>query len=172
LHRLRAANYGLRYSAFMGAMAQGLAAIGELDEAAETVEAALDWAKANGELWYLPELLRIKGWLLHLQNLPASTRAAERLLQQAIELSRGQNALTWELKAASDLARLWQSQGQAARARRLLQPIYDRFEEGFDTAHLRAARALLLDLAASPPGHRRPDRASLAVGYTPGRSAA
>ena len=69
------------------------------------------------------------------------------LLQQALAIARQQPAKSWELRAAMSLARLWQQQGQRAAARDLLAPIYGWFTEGFDTADLQEAKALLSELA-------------------------
>ena len=74
---------------------------------------------------------------------PEASAAAEDQFRQALELSRQQGALSWELRAATSLARLLNDQGRSAEASGLLQPVYDRFTEGFDTADLKAAKALL-----------------------------
>ena len=68
---------------------------------------------------------------------------AEAYFQQALEIARQQEAKSWELRAATSLARLWQSQGKKSEARDLLAPVYDWFTEGFDTADLKDAKALL-----------------------------
>jgi len=67
----------------------------------------------------------------------------EKCFQQALTIARQQQARWWELRAAMSLARLWQRQGKAIEARDLLAPIYGWFTEGFDTADLQEARALL-----------------------------
>jgi predicted ATPase len=67
-------------------------------------------------------------------------------LQQAIHIARAQHAKSLELRAARDLARLWGEQGRRAEARDLLAPVYGWFTEGFDTADLREAKALLAEL--------------------------
>jgi predicted ATPase len=67
-------------------------------------------------------------------------------LQQALAIARGQQAKWWELRAAMSLARLWQQQGKRTEAYELLAPIYGWFTEGFDTADLQDAKALLADL--------------------------
>ena len=74
-------------------------------------------------------------------------REAEVCFQQAMTIARRQQARSWELRAALSLSRLWQQQGQRAAARALLAPIYGWFTEGFDTADLQEARALLAALA-------------------------
>ena len=73
-------------------------------------------------------------------------RQAEACFQQALDIARRQQAKSWELRAAMSLSRLWQQQGKRAAARELLAPIYGWFTEGFDTADLQDARALLEEL--------------------------
>jgi predicted ATPase len=63
--------------------------------------------------------------------------------RQALDAARRQSALSWELRAATSLARLWHDQNKRTEALALLQPVYDRFTEGFGTADLKAAKALL-----------------------------
>ena len=72
---------------------------------------------------------------------------AEECFHKAIEVARQQSAKSLELRAATSLAQLWQQQGKTAEARDLLTPIYDWFTEGFDTADLKEAKALLDQLA-------------------------
>jgi hypothetical protein len=71
---------------------------------------------------------------------------AEANLMQALELSRRQSALAWELRCATDLAAVWSAAGQSKRARDLLEPIFDRFSEGLETVDLAAADRLLTSL--------------------------
>jgi predicted ATPase len=72
---------------------------------------------------------------------------AEACFQQALAIARQQQAKSWELRAATSLARLWQQQGKRTEARELLAPIYGWFTEGFDTADLQDAKALLAALS-------------------------
>ena len=72
-----------------------------------------------------------------------SVVAAEDCFDQAGEMAREQGALFWELRVALSLARLLRGEGRSADAVGILQPVYDRFTEGFETADLRSARALL-----------------------------
>ena len=109
-----------------------------------TVE-ALDELARTGERCWEAELHRLKGQLL-LQADAASQPEAEACFLRAIEIARAQNAKSWELRAATSLARLWRDQGKPADARNLLAPIYAWFTEGFDTADLRQAKVLLEDL--------------------------
>jgi predicted ATPase len=94
--------------------------------------------------WVTPELLRLKGELLLLQN--GSAAEAEALFRQALAGARRQEALSWELRAATSFARLLRNQGRPADAIACLQPVYDRFTEGFDTGDLIAAKQLLDEL--------------------------
>jgi predicted ATPase len=74
---------------------------------------------------------------------PGAAAAAEDHFRQALDWARRQGTLSWELRAATSLARLLHDQGRSADAMALLQPVYDRFTEGFDTTDLKAAKALL-----------------------------
>ena len=80
-----------------------------------------------------------------------SPAEAETCLQQALDVARRQQAKSLELRAAMSLSRLWQHQGKRAEARELLAPIYGWFTEGFDTADLQEAKALLEELAVEGP---------------------
>jgi predicted ATPase len=92
------------------------------------------------------ELYRLRGELL-LQQPVAPPGEAEVCFQQALAVARGRQAKSWELRAAMSLSRLWQQQGQRAQADDLLTPIYGWFTEGFDTADLQEAKALLEELS-------------------------
>ena len=108
---------------------------------------AADREGADARGWYSPELLRIKGELL-LQQAADQSTLAEECFNQAAQLAREQGALFWELRIALSVARLRVSQDRRHAARAPLASVYDRFTEGFATADLRAARALL---EGSPP---------------------
>ncbi len=88
---------------------------------------------------------RLKGELL-LQHTVAQPGEAEACFQRALEIARRQQAKSLELRAAMSLSRLWQRQGKGAAARQLLAQVYDWFTEGFDTADLQEAKALLEEL--------------------------
>ena len=75
--------------------------------------------------------------MLLLQGAPGAAATAEDHFRQALDWARRQGALSWELRAATSLARLLRDQGRSAEAMALLQPVYDRFTEGFDTADLK-----------------------------------
>jgi predicted ATPase len=90
----------------------------------------------------LAEAYRLQGVLL-LHQAVADAVHAEACFQQALTIARSQQAKSWELRAATNLARLWQQQGNRAEARALLAPTYDWFTEGFDPTDLQDARVLL-----------------------------
>ena len=135
----------LSYPEFKGALALGLAGTGRLDEALVALDDAVaaDREGADGYVWYVPELLRIKGEVLLQQAADQSLPPAEDCFNQAAQMAREQGALFWELRVALSVARLRVSQGRHHEARAPLASVYDRFTEGFATADLQAARTLL-----------------------------
>jgi predicted ATPase len=108
---------------------------------------ALALVEQTGVRFYEAETYRIKGTLLLHQAVPDAAQAAA-CFQQALAIARQQQAKSWELRAATSLARLWQSQGQRQEAYDLLAPVYGWFTEGFDTADLQGAKVLLDELEA------------------------
>ena len=106
------------------------------------IEEANALSERTEECWPIAELLRVKGELLLLQGAPGAAAVAEDHFRQALDWARRQGALSWKLPAAASLARL-RDQGRSADTVALLQPVYDRFTEGFYTADLKAAKALL-----------------------------
>ena len=103
---------------------------------------ALTLAETTGERWYAPELYRLKGVLL-LQQSSDNQADAETCFHHALDIARIHQAKSFELRAATSLARLWQQQGKRQEARDLLASVYNWFTEGFDTADLQDAKALL-----------------------------
>jgi predicted ATPase len=103
---------------------------------------ALARAEETGERWYDAELYRLKGALLEHEE-PVSAQSCYR---HAIVIAGDQAAKMWELRAATSLARLRRDQGRRAEAHDVLAPVYGWFTEGFDTADLTNARALLEEL--------------------------
>jgi predicted ATPase len=95
---------------------------------------------------FSPEFIRLKGELTMQQDMPGAAASAEALLRRALDGAREQGALSWELRAATSLARSLRSQGRCSDAITCLRPIYDRFTEGFGTADLIAAKRLLDEL--------------------------
>jgi predicted ATPase len=106
---------------------------------------ALELAERTDERWYIAELCRLRGELLITH---ADRPGAEPWFSRALAEARKQGANFFELRAATDLARLWRDQGKQAEARDLLAPVYSWFTEGFDTLDLKEAKALLDELAS------------------------
>jgi predicted ATPase len=107
---------------------------------------ALALVDTTGERWSEPELYRLKGELL-LQQHSDDQGEAESCFYHALDIARTQQAKSFELRAATSLARLWQRQGKRQEAYDLLAPVYHWFTEGFDTVDLQEAKALLDELA-------------------------
>jgi tetratricopeptide (TPR) repeat protein len=145
MEALHATRYELLATAFNVWLAQGLAAIGKLAEGVARIDATIALVEENGDLSQMPELLRVKGGLLLAAPL-LDVLGAETCLEKSLELSRRQGARAWHLRAATDLAKLLADRGERERARGLLRPVFEQFTEGFDTADLKAAKALLVDL--------------------------
>jgi predicted ATPase/DNA-binding winged helix-turn-helix (wHTH) protein len=124
-------------------LAEALAQAGRVTEGLAMVEAGLALPEIG---WRTLELLRLKGELFLLQSNPAVRETAEDLFRQALDGARRQETLSCELRAATSLARLLSKQRRQADAIVCLQPIYDRFTEGFGTADLIAAKQLLDEL--------------------------
>ena len=128
---------------FRAELAEGLAATGEPERALSTREALGRAERIEEGAAGLAELLRKKGELLLLTGASSATGDAEMCFRQALEAARRQGALAWELRAATSLARLYHRQDQPIRARKALAPVVRRFTEGFRTADLVNANALL-----------------------------
>ncbi len=121
--------------------------LGQLDDAWRCIGEAATTVETTKERWYEAEIDRIRGEIaLKLPQLGPSQ--AEAYFQRALTVARAQQAKSWELRAATSLARLWRDQGKVQQARELLAPSYGWFTEGFDTRDLKEAKALLDTLAA------------------------
>jgi predicted ATPase/DNA-binding winged helix-turn-helix (wHTH) protein len=117
--------------------------VGQIADGLPAIEEAIMRSERTEEHWLIAELLRVSGELLLWRDAPGAAAAAEGHFRQALEVACQQGALSWELRAATSLARLLREQGHSADAKSLLQPVYDRFTEGFETADLKTANALL-----------------------------
>jgi DNA-binding winged helix-turn-helix (wHTH) protein/predicted ATPase len=127
-------------------LAEATGHVGQIVEGLRLLAEALGVFEASGRGDLLAEAYRLQGEFLLRQAVPEMAQA-EACWQQALTIARRQQAKSWELCAATSLARLWQRQGKRAEARALLAPIYGWFTEGFDTADLQKAKALLEELA-------------------------
>ncbi|MBB3409903.1 putative ATPase/DNA-binding winged helix-turn-helix (wHTH) protein [Rhizobium sp. BK316] len=140
----RAIRHLARFPFYLGGFADALAKCGRLVEAAATIQEALDCAHAQNEQWCVPELLRIRASILMAEVRPDE---AETLLIESIALAQEIGALSWRLRSACDLARLRHVSSRAHDARKMLQPVYDDFTEGFETHDLVVAADLLASFA-------------------------
>lgn len=136
--------FSLYSSAFLAILAEGLVQADRVLEAYMAVERGLERCKEKQELWYAAELLRVKGEIVLRDG---SAAAAEQHFRQSIEQARRQEALSWELRAATSLARLQRDRDQIGQAHRLLAEVYARLSEGFATTDLKIAGALLDQLS-------------------------
>jgi predicted ATPase/DNA-binding winged helix-turn-helix (wHTH) protein len=152
---LRTALDKISYADLRGVLAEGLAGVGRLGAALATIDEALEQLDRTGEHWCLAELLRIKGELLLEEAGDQSVLAAGGCFRRALDVARQQGALFWELRAALSLARLSARQDRPDDARQILLPVYGQFTEGFDTADMRSARAMLESLPSRRTGPER-----------------
>jgi predicted ATPase len=127
-------------------LAESFAKLAQHDAGLTLLVEALGMANETEERRWDAELYRLKGELLRAQA-PEHDTEAETCFRQAIVIAHHQRAKSWELRAATSLARLWQRQGQRGAARQMLAEIYGWFTEGFDTADLKEAQALLEELS-------------------------
>jgi predicted ATPase/DNA-binding winged helix-turn-helix (wHTH) protein len=122
---------------------EALGRAGQIGDGLVLVEEAIDHSERTEDRWQIAELLRVKGELLLMQGGSSAAATAEDHFRQSLDWARREGALSWELRAATSLAQLLRDQSRAADAVALLRSVYDRFTEGFDTADLKAAKALL-----------------------------
>ncbi|MCP5067851.1 MAG: AAA family ATPase [bacterium] len=130
----------------MSMHAEILWSVGRGDEAQGALEVGTALSEQHGEHLWDAELRRLRAGIL-LDQPDGQTEVAEGLFDEALEIARNQGARSWELRAATGLARLRQHQGRRVEAQSLLAQVHDTFTEGFDTLDLKAAKALLDDLA-------------------------
>jgi predicted ATPase len=129
-------------------LAEAHARAGQAEEGLRALDEALAITERTHEGLVEAEIHRLKGDLLLMRELP-DEREAESCFRQAVEIARRQKAKSFELRAVMSLGRLWQRQGKHAEAREMLAEIYGWFTEGFDTADLSEARALLSEMQAN-----------------------
>ncbi|MDQ3828367.1 MAG: AAA family ATPase, partial [Candidatus Tectomicrobia bacterium] len=133
-------------SSWLALLAEACGKGGQAEKGLDVLTEALAAVHTTAERFYEAELYRLKGELL-LTPSRANRAEAEICFHEGLEIARRQQAKSLELRAAMSLARLWQQQGKREEARELLAPIYGWFSEGFDTADLQEAKALLGELA-------------------------
>jgi predicted ATPase len=146
---VRALGQELNRPTYLAWLTEAYQKVGQVEESLSTLEEAMEVVGRTEERWYEAELYRLKGELLlqsRVQSLESRVKEAEGCFQKAIEIACQQEAKSWELRAATSLARLWQQQGKKEAARQILGEIYGWFSEGFDTADLKEARVFLEEL--------------------------
>jgi predicted ATPase len=128
-------------------LARAYAEVGQFGAAWCCIEEAMTAIETTGESWYEAEVHRFAGEIVLRSPEPDAARA-EAYFERALAVAREQQAKSWELRAATGLARVWRDQDKRQQAHDLLAPIYSRFTEGFDTLDLKEAKALLEQLKA------------------------
>jgi predicted ATPase/DNA-binding winged helix-turn-helix (wHTH) protein len=135
--------FTLFYTPVLAEIADALGRDNKAAEGLSIIDEALARSDSNEERWCVAELLRIKGELILREGAPQAATAAEQHFFRSLDWARRQGALSWELRTSTSLARLQHDQGRLAEARSLLQSVYDRFSEGFETVDLKTAKAYL-----------------------------
>jgi predicted ATPase len=148
LDELREGGAAPGYPAFLALFARGLGVAGQVTEGMVVIDQALALAERHEERWSLPEILRNKGELLLLGGSAGAVVAAEDCFRQALDWAHRDGTLSYELRAAFSLGRLWRDQGRSSEAHDLVASVYGRFTEGFDTADLQIGKKLLDELTA------------------------
>jgi predicted ATPase len=131
---------------FLTLLAEALALAGKIEDALATLEDALAQAAVSGARGWDAEIHRLRGEFAGRFPYPDPAKAEESF-RTALATAREQGTRGYELRAATSLARLWGEQSRRAEARELLAPLYGWFTEGFDTADLKDAKALLDELS-------------------------
>jgi predicted ATPase len=126
-------------------LAEAFALAGQGDEGLAAIEAAIEGCRKAAVPYWDSEVQRLRGKLL-LAKVRSEALPVETCSRQAIEIAQGQSAKSLELRAATSLARLWRDHGRRAQAHDLLASVYAWFTEGFDTADLKDAKSLLVEL--------------------------
>jgi predicted ATPase len=142
-HRATGAEIGV--SSYLALLVEASRYVGQIEEGLRVIAEALAIGDRSRRSQWAAELYRLKGVLL-LTCSSADHAELETCFRQALDMHRCEGTRSLELRAAMSLNRLWQQQGKRREARELLAPIYDWFTEGFDTADLQEAKALLAEL--------------------------
>jgi predicted ATPase len=136
----------LNMTMVLPSLARAYAELHQFDEAWLCLGEAMTATETTKERWYEAEIHRTAGDIA-LMSPTLDVAKAEACFERALAMAREQQAKSWELRAASSLARLWRDQGKRTEAHDLLAPIYGWFTQGFDTLDLKEAKALLEELA-------------------------
>jgi predicted ATPase len=146
MNRRKSADIGAVWPWFLTLLAEAEGRLGHVDEGLRSLDEAQDWVRRNEERLYEAEVHRIRGELLLRRQAP-DPAGAEKCFAEALAVAREQEAKSWELRAATSLARMWNERNRREDARALLEPIFSWFTEGFDTADLQDAQSLLEQLS-------------------------
>jgi predicted ATPase len=136
---------------FLSHLSRTHAELGQFDDAWRGISEAMSAVETTKERWYEAEINRIAGEIaLKLPQLGSSQ--AEAYFERALTVARAQRAKSWELRAATSMARLWHDQGMREKAHALLAPICGWFTEGLNTRDLKQAKALLVEMPSNALG--------------------
>jgi TOMM system kinase/cyclase fusion protein len=145
LRTYRTTGAAINQSYFLALLAEAHGTMGQPEAGLTVLTEALTLTETTGERLYESECYRLKGELL-LQQSSDNQTEAESCFHQALDIARNQEAKSFELRIATSLTKLWKQQGKRQEAHDLLAPVYSWFTEGFDTADLQDAKALLVAL--------------------------
>jgi predicted ATPase len=154
IDELRRSRFSQYLTTFLGRLAEAQAAAGDAMKATATMNEAIRRNADSEERWCTPELLRINAAVVLQTEADGAEAMAEGDFLESIRLAQSQEALAWELRTATSLARLWRDRGRISEAYELISAVYSRFREGYKTDDLRVANSLLGELS----GHRQPGR--------------
>jgi predicted ATPase len=138
--RTKSAN---RLTLYLGHSAVAHASLGQPEVGLDLLDEAIQTADKMDERFFEAELCRLRGEILLMLGRRGEAEAG---LRRALTIAQQQQARWWELRAATTLAKHWHDEGKYLEAYSLLQPVYGWFVEGFDTASLKDANALLVEL--------------------------
>jgi predicted ATPase len=144
---LRSTGSTLLMPLYLAYLARAHAEFGQFDDARRCIGEALTTIEATKERWWEADINCTAGEIALLEP-ERDVAKAQAYFERALAVARQQQAKSWELRAATSLARLWRDQGKVQQARELLAPVYGWFTKGFDTRDLKEAKALLEELAA------------------------
>jgi len=131
-------------------LAKAYGELGQFNDAWRCIEEAKMLLETTKEQWYEAELHRIAGEIALMPSEPDAAKAQTHF-ERSLAIARGQQARSWELRAATSLARLWRDHGKLVDAKQLLAPVFGWFTEGFDSFDLKQANALLTELGCDDP---------------------
>jgi predicted ATPase len=153
---------------YLSCLARAYAELGQFDAARRAISEATAAFETTGELCWEAEIHRVAGELALMSPSPDIAKAKGDI-SRALSVAQKQQAKSWELRAATSMARLWCDRGKSLEARELLAPVYGWFTEGFDTLDLKGAKVLLDTLPARGRSRSRGPSAMSLIGSAPRR---